>query len=217
MKKTFFYMIVAMLALSTTSTRAQSLWDTSRADEDFTIGLRLGINFASTDANYANSTLTGVHVGVSADYNIIKSFSLSSGLYYVGRGFRGNHANTKATASKGTTSFLQLPLLASWRIEAPSGVRFMIDLGPYFALGLGGSVEYHPFDQTFLRNYDLDAFGDKGFFKRFDAGLHIGGSVALGHFVAGISYEHGLTDMIKINDLEAFHNRNAMMTIGYNF
>ena len=41
MKKTFFYMIVALLALSTTSTRAQSLWDTSRADEDFTIGLNL--------------------------------------------------------------------------------------------------------------------------------------------------------------------------------
>ena len=202
--------------------QAQSLWDSSKPDQTFTFGVRAGINFASSTEHEATSTRTGVHFGVSADYNIIKSFSISSGVFFVTKGFKGNFpeielANpTKQTASSLSASFIQIPLLASWRIEAPSGVQFHVNVGPYYAYGIGGTTQYRPYDMTF--NWDVfnqDTFGDKGFWKHQDIGLSGSVNVLIGHFTAGIGYEYGFSDVAKV--FGKFNTRNANMTIGYNF
>ena len=222
MKKTILFLGTILMAAM--SAQAQSLWDTSKPDQRFTFGIRAGINFASSNVDEATSTLTAGHAGISVDYHIIKSFSLSSGVFYVGKGFRGNYpeltqstetADYTRTQSKLTASYLQVPLLASWRIEAPSGVQFHINAGPYVAYGIGGSAVYKPYDMTFAREYNQDAFGDKGFWRHLDYGACVGINVLIGHVVAGVSYDFGLADVARVYD--TFHTRNVSMTVGYNF
>ena len=96
--------------------QAQSLWDSSKPDQTFTFGVRAGINFASSTEHEATSTRTGVHFGVSADYNIIKSFSISSGVFFVTKGFKGNFPEIElANPTKQTASSLSASSEASGR------------------------------------------------------------------------------------------------------
>lgn len=187
---------------------AQSLWDVSKPDNNFTFGVRAGVGFASTDQNYATSSRMGYHVGATADWNIVKSLSLCSGVYYTQKGFKSNFG-------KGTADYVQVPLLASYRIETPTGVQFHFNVGPYWAWGVGGTVEYAPYDMTFNYDFNQDSFGDKGFFKHMDAGLSAGAFIQVGHVLLGVNYEYGLTDIAKVYG--KFHNRNVGITLGYNF
>ncbi len=218
MKKLLFLLSVVIVSLNT---EAQSLWDSSKPDKDFTFGIRAGIDFSSSDEDEATSTKTGFHFGAIVDYNIIKSFSISSGVYYVSKGFRGNYPEiplaviSKATSSEVTANYIQIPLLASFRIVAPSGVQFQINVGPYYAYGIGGKAVYKPYDMTFDRDYDQDTFGETGFWKHNDFGLNAGVNVVIGKFVAGVGYDLGLSDVSKV--FGKFHTRNANMTIGFNF
>ena len=220
MKKIISIIALALVGLHV---QAQSLWDKSAPDDRLTFGLRAGVNFATTDADEANSTVTHYHIGLAVDYNIIKSFSISSGLYIVEKGFKGNYPELTRTVTAAytdtksnlTATYLQIPLMASWRIEAPSGVQFHINIGPYFAFGIGGSAVYKPYDMTYAREYDQDTFGDKGFWKHQDIGLSGSVNVLIGHFTAGIGYEYGFSDVAKV--FGKFNTRNANMTIGYNF
>lgn len=217
MKKIIIFLFALVLG---GTMKAQSLWDTSHPDNAFTFGVRAGVNFAHADAECATSTRTGFHAGVSVDYNIIKSFSITSGLYYIGKGFRGNQNMQEASAateSKVTAHYIQVPLLASWRIEAQTGARFHFNVGPYFAYGLGGTAKYKPLDLTFIDRFEGDAFGNKGLLRHLDAGISLGIMGEFGHVVTGISYEHGLADVGKQMRFEKFHTRNVNLTVGYNF
>lgn len=220
MKKIISIIALALVGLHV---QAQSLWDKSAPDDRLTFGLRAGVNFATTDADEANSTVTHYHIGLAVDYNIIKSFSISSGLYIVEKGFKGNYPELTRTVTAAytdtksnlTATYLQIPLMASWRIEAPSGVQFHINVGPYFAFGIGGSAVYKPYDMTYAREYDQDTFGDKGFWLRNDVGIKVGIGVLIKKAYAEVSYDYGLKNVAKVYG--DFHTRNVNMTIGCNF
>ena len=201
-------LIFAAFLLLTLGVQAQSLWDSSHPDHAFTFGVRAGLNFASTDMDNATSSRTGFHFGGTVDWNIVKSLSVSSGLYYVEKGFKSEYG-------KGSMRYLQVPLLASYRLETPKGVMFHLNAGPYFAWGVGGKVDYAPYDLTFTYNYRQDSFGDKGFFKHADMGLSAGLYILIKHVVLGFNYELGLADISKVYG--KFHNRNTCFTVGYNF
>ena len=205
MKKIISIIALALVGLHV---QAQSLWDKSAPDDRLTFGLRAGVNFATTDADEANSTVT---------------FSISSGLYIVEKGFKGNYPELTRnvtvpysdTKSYLTATYLQIPVMASWRIEAPSGVQFHINVGPYFAFGIGGSAVYKPYDMTYAREYDQDTFGDKGFWLRNDVGIKAGIGVLIKKAYAEVSYDYGLKNVAKVYG--DFHTRNVNMTIGCNF
>ena len=57
------HIIALAFLMVSTGIHAQSLWDRSKPDHNFTFGLRAGINFASTDMDYATSTRTGFRYG----------------------------------------------------------------------------------------------------------------------------------------------------------
>lgn len=202
-------LIIAIVLLSaTTSIQSQSLWDKSKPDNNFSFGVRGGVNFASSDMDYATSTRTGFHAGMVVDWNIIKSISVSSGLSYESKGFKSNYG-------KGDAGYLQVPLLLSYRIETVTGVQFHLNVGPYFAWGVSGKVDYKPYDMTFTYSYNQDSFGKNGFFKSFDTGLTAGAYIKLNHILLGVCYEYGMFDVAKVYG--KFHNRNMCATLGYDF
>lgn len=201
--------IITIAALAATlQAGAQSLWDASKPDHNFTFGLRTGGNFASTDKDYATSTRMGFHGGATVDWNIVKSLSLSSGIYYTEKGFKSDYG-------KGRTGYLEAPLLLSYRLDTPTGVQFHLNVGGYAAWGISGKVKYAPYDMTFTYNYNQKSFGEKGFFRHFDAGLSAGAFIVVKHVLLGVTYEYGLMDIAKV--YSKFHNRSVSMTVGYNF
>ncbi len=202
------YILALVLLMVSLGIHAQSLWDRSKPDNNFTFGVRAGANFASTDMDYATSTRTGFHVGGIVDWNIVKSISVQSGIYYVEKGF-------KSDFGKGRSGYVQIPLLASYHIETPTKVQFHFNVGPYFAWGVTGRVDYNPYDETFSYNFNQNSFGQKGFFKHFDMGLCAGASILISHVILGVNYEHGFMDIAKVYG--KFHNRNVCITAGYNF
>jgi hypothetical protein len=200
--------IIILCLMAGLNLQAQSLWDRSKPDDRFSFGLRAGLDFSSTDMDYATSVRTGMHFGGIVNWNIVKSFSVESGLSYISKGFKGDFG-------KGNMDYLQVPLLASYRIETPTGVQFHFNVGPYCAWGVSGSVDYKPYDATFSYDFQQDSFGTNGFFKHFDAGLSAGVYIKLSHILFGVSYEYGLVDIAKVYG--KFHNRNVSVTLGYNF
>lgn len=206
MKRTLFLLIATVVALS--GARSQSLWDASHPNHLFSFGVRAGVNFASTDMDYATSSRTGIHAGVNVDWNIVKSLALSTGIMYVEKGFQGMYGKSNAHV-------MQVPLLVSYRVMTPTGVWFHLNVGPYVSYGIGGKTNYHPQDQTYSFSFDQDTYGKKGFMKYWDAGLQVELNVQLGHTLLGVGYELGLTDYAKVYG--QFHNRNVLMTVGYIF
>lgn len=86
MKKTILAILVFVTALGA---QAQSLfWDSSDPDKSVTLGARLGWNFASMAGKGSNffDCRKGVAFGAEVDINLIKSFSINTGLYFTMKG-----------------------------------------------------------------------------------------------------------------------------------
>ena len=83
MKRTLLCMLVA-LSFSI-SVNAQ-LWDYSKPDTKWTFGVRAGTNYSSMDVerSYDYKGNWNVYAGFVADYNIVKSLSIETGLSYIG-------------------------------------------------------------------------------------------------------------------------------------
>ena len=188
--------------------QAQSLLDLSKPDKEFTLGVLGGLNSSYMDNSDASGIRTGFHIGAKVDYNIVKSFSITSGILYSEKGFYSDRG-------KANLSYLHIPLCVSYRIETPTGIKFNFNLGQYFAYGLGGRLNLYPQLLNYFYSFDQDSFGEKGFFKHFDMGMTAGAYIQISHVILGVSYEYGLIDIAKVYG--KFHNRNVATTIGVNF
>ena len=206
MRKMILLIVVAFLA--TADSFAQSLWDSSLPDRRLSFGLTAGLNYASTDMDYANSVRPSFHAGATVDYAFVKSLSIRAALLYTEKGFKSNFG-------KASAGYVELPLQASYHIVTPTGVEFLLNVGPYFAYGISGKTQYEPEDLTFKYAYNQDSFGGKGFFKSFDMGVSAGIHVKLWHVLLGVNYEYGLTDVANVYG--KFHNRNVAASLSWQF
>lgn len=202
----FIYTIVCVLASA--HMEAQSLWDISKPDQRMGYRLEAGMNVSSLSNSDASAVRTGYHIGGRVDYNVIKSLSICTGLDFTTKGFHSGRG-------KADLQYLQIPVLASYRLETPTGVKFHFNVGPYFAYGVGGKLYFEPLNVNYYYLFEQNSFGDTGFFKRFDIGFSAGAYILLGHVQLGVSYEYGFADIAKVYG--RFHNRNVCVTAGYNF
>ena len=200
--------IIFFIILLATDLSAQSLWDTSKPDKSIIFGIETGVDYSSLSYEDMSSSRVGAHVGFTADVNIIKSFSINSGIYYIQKGFNSR-------CGKATMNYLQVPLLASMRFESPTKVQFHVNVGPYFAYGFSGKTFFTPFSITMLYYFDQGSFGGKGFFKDLDIGLSVGGTLQLKMLCVGISYEYGFVDIAEVYG--KMHTRNISIKLGYKF
>lgn len=167
-----------------------------------TLGLRAGLNMASASfPDYKGSTETklGFMFGLATDFNLAKHFGLNSGLFFTTKGYNYNDvSSTKASAS-----FLQLPILASIRFGNYNKARIGINVGPYIAYGLGGTITTSFSNGDTIEQPFFDNFG------RLDAGIAFGiGASFVRHLHLGIHYELGLFN---------YSNQNVVLSLGYNF
>lgn len=233
MKKLFLIIVCATCTMTMSAQRASStsssFFSTEKAEQPITFGVRAGVNFATLggdaklddDADFKPHTRTVFHVGVNVDIPILQSFYVKSGLYYTQKGWKAegevDAVEDITWETTGSPSFIELPILASYRYNFSDNAQLEFNVGPYVAYGLGGklntklSVEDRP-----IKEHEKYFDKKEGGYKKFDVGYQIGlGFTAAKHYYIGATYEYGLVKAHSKNF--KVYNSNFMISLGYNF
>ncbi len=206
MKKVFMFLA---LALATMSVSAQ----------DVTIGVRAGLNFANmSEEGVSPDSRLGLHAGVVFDIPVAENFFVQPGLFLSQKGAKMTEKvdGVKVEANL-TPLYLEVPVLASYRIPLSEKVKLHLNAGPYLAYGISGKTKAEAAAGGYKESAEVDLFGDEGSAKRFDAGVQIGAGLGfLNNYYAGIAYEWGVTNISQTTSGKT-KNRNFMISLGYNF
>jgi len=212
------YLVFLLCFFPVTGVFAQKYWDGSRPDHRFTFGVRTGVNFSkqyNMEDGADNDFRTGFHVGITADVNFVRSFSINTGVLYTQKGYKSDYSDYRGSVKKtNSAAYIEIPVLASYRVELSDAACFQLNLGPYIAFGVGGKLDVV---NTFQNgdSYDIDCFDDYDGMKKFDAGVSVGAAVVFSNIYMGASYERSFMNVSNTND--KFQNGNIVITLGYNF
>ena len=225
MKKVLLLLAFVSCAASVSAQRAMghstSFFSSERADQPITFGIRAGVNFAGISEDPIENNFSGkigYNVGVSVDFPLLESFYMQSGLYFTTKGakYEKSYAdyNLKVTANP---FYLQLPILASYRLNFSESTQLQVNVGPYFAVGLGGKFKDEEWDTYDYDYEEFNLFGNKdSLLKRGDVGLLIGAGVTFGKVYVGFDYGFSLMNLSKEPNY-SIKNSNFSINVGYNF
>lgn len=209
--------------------------------QETTWGIRGGLNLSKVSNKYTGpiddggsksdyegnfKNRVGFHLGVILDWGLCERFYIQPGLFFTTRGAKieGSEEGV-GLEMKIHTSYLQLPILASYRIPLTDYIQWQINAGPYLAYGLGGKTKL----AVGPNSMEGDSFGSldkkdteevRGGLKRFDAGLSFGTGISIRKMYFGLSYDLGLAniaDKAQWGSDYKIRNRNCAVTVGYNF
>lgn len=211
--------------------------------QESSFGIRASMNLSSLKDKYTRTVdegesksdyeqdfknLVGFKIGVIYDWGLSEAFYIQPGLYFTMRGGKWDEKEEDYKwEEKWKMNYLQIPILASYRIALSDNVKWHFNAGPYVACGLGGKVKWEESydgkkekgDYKIFGTADEDDEDEKGGLKRFDAGLSFGTGVSINKFYIGLSYDLGLANIADKKEWEdnKFRNRNFSIGIGYNF
>jgi hypothetical protein len=209
-------LIMSMVFLSATTfgqTRSTEANKVNEGKKTAKTYLDLMVNVVSTSLNYgaSNSALAdykksnnGIQAGASFQAGITPAFSLVSELYFMRKGGKlkaGNPLTTNESSLRFNT--LELPVLARLHLG-----QFYMNAGPSIAYSFSGTskVEEISTKLSFTNS-------TKGF-KRFDAGIQMGGGVEFPfkqkRIAVDIRYNYGVTNISYDNEI---HNRAVMISV----
>lgn len=199
MKKFLMTAVLAMFALTGFS---QVKWDG-----------RFGVNFSNMTKAEDTKALPGFTLGIGMDYGFSEKWSLQSGLMFTSKGYKVKEDKYKNTVRP---VYLDIPILAAYKINIGEDMKFVINAGPYLSFGLGGKDKVK-----------IDGVGDasakifKGEdgWKRFDLGLQYGIGLELSdRYLINLTGQNGFIcpwDTEKGED--KCKNMNFAISLGYRF
>lgn len=191
MKK--FFVAVA-LALTTQTMSAQ--------ENKFTVNAGVGLSsVVGSDAD--TKTTFSYKVGLSYDLSLSENFSIIPGLEFAAKGFKSDNIDGSINMT-----YLQIPILAAYKIPVYDGMKLVIKAGPYVSYGLYGS------DISWYGGGTSNVFDSDNGFNRFDAGIAASISLDLEQFMVGIEYSRGLT---KLDSDYSQFNQAFGVVFGYKF
>ena len=191
MKKLVLTMLFGLIALAGYS---QVRWD-----------VQLGMNFSNMTKADDAKMLPGFKVGLGMDYAFTDVWSLKSGLMFESKGY-------KVDEEKARPIYMQIPVMAAWKANITDDIKFVVNAGPYFAVGLGGKYKEG--------NSDIKLFSSDGMnMKRFDLGIQWGIGVELSErYIVNFTGENGF---ISPFDFPSGYNgdkpKNMNFTIGIGY
>ena len=177
--------------------------------------LDLMVNVVSTNLNYggSNSALAdykksanGIQAGASFQAGITPKFSLVSELYFMRKGgkLKANKSLT-TNESRIRLNTIELPVLARFHFG-----KFYMNAGPSIAYTLSGNKKIDDLSTKLSFENSSESF------KRFDAGIQMGGGVEFPfkqrRIALDIRYSYGLTNITYDKEI---HNRALMISVHF--
>ena len=204
MKKLFLTLALGMVAAVGFS---QLRWD-----------VKFGMNFSNMTKMDDSKAITGFTMGVGADYAFNENWAFQPGIMITSKGYKDEIYDEKFTVRP---IYLDIPILAAYKFDITDNTKFVINAGPYFAIGLGGKtksgVDGAPDEKVFD---DKNAYGAE-YDKRFDFGLQWGLGVELGeHYLVNFTAQHGFItpyDFDSDYDGDKPKNMSFAIGVGYRF
>ena len=184
MKKIFAVSIIMAAAVAVSN--AQVNWD-----------VRVGANVSQFSEGDAGLKL-GLKAGVAMEYAFSDLFVLRPGLFF---SMKGSSDDTKFAAGfpkDFNLSYIELPVLASFRFPVSGNFSLALNAGPYVACRINGKPDALP---------DSEAI---------DFGAEAGLDFVFGRFVFGPQVQYGLNKVAKVAG-ESYHNINYSLTFGMKF
>jgi len=163
-------------------------------------GIKGGLNLASlsTDGSNDKNLKTGLHIGFFSKFPITSALSIQPELLYSAKGIKINYddSNFADGESKFNLNYIDIPVKLVFNLSDD----FSFHLGPYFSFLLSANVKT---DAEVLDFWDIDSVDDLDTdrFNTFDYGLIGGLEFDLKPIVLGFSYNLGLNQIAKDNDL----------------
>lgn len=202
------------------SAQSNALWDCSKVSEGFTLRGMVGLNLSQfIHVERWNGIKAGVNFGVMAEKPILGSLSAKAGVFYTMKGTVGKNDGGFGGTLKTTfsPSYLEIPVLASYRYQLNDAIRLQFDLGPYFAFGLHGKDKKHySGNGSYAKPTDteINLFTEQ--LKRFDFGLRFGPEVVFNNKLAvSLGYEVSLIDISNMGGKVG--NSNFMINVSFPF
>lgn len=202
-----------------TNMQAQEYWSSQRPNHRLCLGIRAGMNISkqyNMGDGADNDFRLGFRAGVELDLNVVQSFSVNTGAFYIQKGYKTDYSDYRGSLkTTDNASYLEIPLLASYRVKLSDAAQFQLNLGPYFAFGLSGKKKVK---STFTgqQDYDIDSFDEYDGLKKQDIGIHVGTAITFDNYYVGVSYERSLMNVSNVTNAN-YQNGGIGVTIGYNF
>lgn len=220
MKRIFTLACVAMLTLC------------ASAQVTFNAKLGGGMSWApmsekGSDEGFDNKGLFVGKIGFGAEIPVSQNFSVMPSLELAMKGGKYEAKDDEESiSSKLNVTYLQIPVMAAYRLSLNDRLNMTLKAGPYFAYGLSGNMKTTVDMNDYTGTEKADIFSDKEMggkaADRFDVGGILGVDFEYHRFVVGAELECGFTDMYKASDSSdnysvKIKNLAAYVTVGYKF
>ncbi len=202
-------------------------------ENPFSLGVKAGVNLSNLSNEGPDmDARVGYRFGIVGEYKLPNDFFLQGSLDISSKGAKLNVEGDMDVDSDGLLDrgsikstweavYLELPVLAGYKVKVTDdfGIKFMV--GPYLAYGIGGNlsatanVEMQQPDGSYIRERGkekVDTFSDETL-KRFDVGLSGAVAAQYSKLTFTIGYDYGLTNISQ--GINGIHNRSAFVAIGY--
>lgn len=176
-------------------------------DVDFSVKAGVGASTWVGDASEGTNCRFAYRVGVGVDVPIKGMWGFQTGLNFEGIGT--NFDSVEDVDAYCNQLYLELPLMATARFDAGSGLGIVVNAGPYMGVGVGGKekVAYGG------HSVESDTFGDNGL-HRFDMGMGLGVNFEIDHFMVGLDTRYGF---LHLADNAKAYNIGLFVNFGYKF
>ena len=216
MKKYFLTLVLGMFAVAGFS---QITWDVHA-------GMTMN-NFTQLD----NADMkVSYNVGIGLDYAITDMWSFKSGLNFTGKGSKASVEDPYEKAEeKYCPTYLEIPLMAALKFNITDDMKFVVNAGPYLAIGLGGKDKYKYTDKetntsvsTDYKLFKKEDGAEDAIMKRFDVGLQYGIGLEVGdHWLVNLTGQNGFINVFDgiefYDETDKLSPKNMTFTIGVGY
>lgn len=171
------------------------------AQEDSKFSWKAGIGLSSitgSDNEGFKSTIS-YKVGVGYEMEMSESFSVEPAVMFNNKSFK-----IEGVSGNINRFFVEVPVLAAYKIDLNDNYKITINAGPYVAYGLFGSDIENGEEKSNI----FDSC------ERFEAGIELGAKIALSDMTVGIDFNRAFTKAIKDGKI---YSQVIGVTFGYKF
>ena len=189
--KKILVLLALVCAVLNVSAQEESKWS---------VKLGAGLSSIAGSDSEGNKSAFSYKVGVGYEFSINENFAIEPALMLSNKAHK--EENVEGTINR---YYVELPVLAAYKIALSDETNLVINAGPYASYGLFGSdIEWYGGGNTNV--FDV--------LEKFEAGAQVGAKVTFGGLEVGAEFTRAFTKLAK--DMKCF-SQGFGLTFGYKF